>query len=189
MNISDIITIVFSSTLLATIITSVFNLLTNKRKDSIENIVKERKTWRDEIRVISFSIINSKNITDLKIAISELKVRINAYGIAYNSIFADSHIWEQIFIVESMESLSPTEFDKIKRRFVNQISCLLKYDWERAKAEIKGNIQTRVVIVSLIISFLLYSFRWFYNYNIGIGKIMDYWSYTVIFILFLHLLY
>ena len=65
MNISDIITIVFSSTLLATIITSVFNLLTNKRKDSIENIVKERKTWRDEIRVISFSIINSKNILQI----------------------------------------------------------------------------------------------------------------------------
>lgn len=184
MNVNDIVTIIFSSTLLATIITSVFNLLTNKRKDSIENIIKERKTWRDEMREISLSISKSNNIAELQIAISELKVRINAYGIAYNSIFADSHIWEQIFIVESMETLSPKEFDKIKRRFVNQISCLLKYDWERSKTEIKGNIQTRVVIVSLIISFLLYSFRWFYNYNIGSGKIMNFLSYTVIFILF-----
>lgn len=40
-------------------------------------------------------------------AISELKVRINAYGMTYNSIFADSHIWEKISIVESKESLSP----------------------------------------------------------------------------------
>ncbi len=184
MNVNDIFTIIFSSTLLATIITSVFNVLTNKRKDSIENIIKERKTWRDEMRVISLSISRSKDITELQIAISELKVRINAYGIAYNSIFADSHIWEQIFIVESKESLSPKEFDNIKRMLVNQISCLLKYDWERAKAEIKGNMQTRVVIVSLIVSFLLYSFRWFYNYNIGSGKIMNFLSYAVIFILF-----
>lgn len=184
MNVNDIVTIIFSSTLLTTIITSVFNVLTNKRKDSIENIIKERKTWRDEMRVISLSISKSKNITELQIAISELKVRINAYGIAHNSIFADSHIWEQIFIVESMESFSTKEFDNIKRRFVNQISCLLKYDWERAKAEIKGNMQTRVVIMSLIISFLLYSFRWFYNYNIGSGKIMNFLSYTVTFILF-----
>lgn len=184
MNVNDIVTIIFSSTLLTTIITLVFNLLTYKRKDSIENIIKERKTWRDEMRVIALSISKSESITELHIAISELKVRINAYGIAFNSIFADSHIWEQIFIAESMESLSPNEFDKIKRRLVNQISCLLKYDWERAKAEIKGNTQTRVVIVSLIISFLLYSFRWFYNYNIGSGKIMNFLSYTVFFILF-----
>lgn len=134
--------------------------------------------------MISLSISKSKNISELQIAISELKVRINAYGIAYNSIFADSHIWEQIFIVESMESLSLNELNNIKRKFVNQISCLLKYDWERAKVEIKGNMQTRVVIVTPILSFLLYSFRWFYNYNVGSGKIMNFLSYTVIFILF-----
>lgn len=184
MDVNNIVTIIFSSTLLATIITSVFNLLTNKRKESIENIIKERKTWRDELRMISLSISKSTDIKELQIAISELKVRINAYGISYNSIFSDAHIWEQIFIVESMESLSPEEFDNIKRLFVNQISCLLKYDWERSKVEIKGNIQTKVVIVSLIISFLLYSFRWFYNYNIGSGKIMNFLSYAVIFILF-----
>ena len=184
MNVTDIFTIRFSSTLLATIITSVFNLLSNKRKDYTENIIKERKTWRDEMRAISLSISKSKNVTELKIAISELKVRINAYGIAYNSIFADSHIWEQIFVVESIENVSSMQLDNIKQKFVNQISCLLKYDWERAKTEIKGNIHTRVVVVTLIISFLLYSFRWFYNYNIGSGKIMNYLSYTEMYIIF-----
>lgn len=32
MNVNDIVTVIFSSTLLATIITSVLNLLTNKKK-------------------------------------------------------------------------------------------------------------------------------------------------------------
>jgi len=44
MSIKDIVTIIFSSTLLTTIITTVFNSFINKRKDSIENITKERKT-------------------------------------------------------------------------------------------------------------------------------------------------
>ena len=184
MNANDIVTIIFSSTLLATLVTSAFNLLINKRKDSIDNIVKERKTWRDELRVISSSISKSKNIIELKLAISELKVRINAYGIADNSIFKDSNIWEQIFVVESKDFFSAKELDNIKRRFVNQISCLLKYDWERSKAEIKGSMQTRIVIISLIISYLLYSFRWFYYYNIGSGKIINFLSYTEVFILF-----
>ena len=184
MNINEIITIILSSTLLATIITSSFNLFISKRKESIENIVKERKTWRDELRVISHSISKSENITELQIAIDKLKVRINAYGMAYNSIFLDSHIWELIFIVESANNFSPEEFKNIKRSFINLISCYLKYDWERAKSEIKGSTQTIVVIVSLITSFLLYSLLWFYYYNIGSGKIINYLSYTVIFILF-----
>ncbi len=184
MNINDIVTIIFSSTLLATIITSVFNLLINNRKDSVDNIIKERKTWRDEMRVISLSIIKSKNIKQLKIAISELKVRINAYGIVCNSFLADTHIWKQILKVESKKSLSPKKFYRTKCMFVNQISCLLKYDWERSKSEIQGNIQTIAVIVSLIISFLLYSIRWFYNYNIGYGQIINYLSSIVIFTLF-----
>ena len=184
MNMNDIIVIVFSSTLLAATVTSIFNLLTNKRKESIENIVKERKTWRDEMRKISLSISKSRDIPELQIALSELKVRINAYGLAHNSIFADSHIWEQIFITESMESISSEEFVYLKQKFVSLISCLLKYDWERAKAEIKGSMQTKVVYMSLIISYLLYSLRWFYNFNIECGKIMNFLSYTTFFGLF-----
>ena len=92
MNVTDIFTIIFSSTLSATIITSVFNLLSNKRKDYTENIIKERKTWRDEMRAISLSISKSKNVTELKIAISELKVRINAYGIYNVPIIVDNLI-------------------------------------------------------------------------------------------------
>ena len=184
MSIHDITTIVFSSTLLATIITTVFNSFVNKRKDSIENITKERKTWRDELRIISLSISKSKNIMELQTIISELKVRINAYGIAYNSVFADSHIWEHIYIIESAESISSEAFQSIKRLFVNQISCLLKYDWERSKAEIKGNTQTRLIIISLLVSFLLYSLRWFYYYSIGSGNIMNFFSYCVVYSLF-----
>lgn len=183
MNIKDIIAIVFSSTLLSTMITVLFNLLSNRRKELIENITKERKEWRDQLRVIAKTIAKSKNKNQLNIAISELKVRINAYGITKDSIFYDSHFWKQINNLESNSTLANKELKKVKTYFVNQISCILKYDWERSKAEIKGNTQTKIVIASLATSFILYSIRWFYYYNIGISKIVNYISYCVLYIL------
>lgn len=183
MEIKDIITIIFSSTLITAIITAIFNLLMNRKKETIENITKERKVWRDELRRIALSIQKSNDIDELLMAVSELKVRINAYGMVRNSIFEDSHIWQLINSLESLESISIEDLRKIKRKFVNQISCILKYDWERSKAEIKGNVQTRIVIISLIISFLLYSIKWFYNYKLGSDEILFYILYCFIYTL------
>lgn len=183
MEVKDIITIVFSSTLLTTVITVIFNLLTIKRKDSIENITKERKEWREQLRIISKEIAETKNISELHIAISELKVRINAYGIAENFIIHDSHLWKRIKELEKNPALNDEKLEEVKIYFVDQISCLLKYDWERTKAEIKGNTQTKVVIVSLIVSFFLYSIRWFYYYSLGIGRISSYISYCVLYVI------
>lgn len=188
MSIKDVITIIFSSTLITTIITTVFNLVTNKKKDSIENITKERKNWRDELREISNEIYISRNLKEMKIAVSKLKVRINSYGIAINSVFMDTHIWEEIHYLESMQDVSTEELQGLKCKFVNLISCNLKYDWERSKAEIRGNAQTKIVIISLIVSFILSSIRWFYTYNLESDKIYNYISYCAMYALFVHLL-
>lgn len=183
MSVKDIITIIFSSTLITTVITTIFNLFTNKKKDAIENITKERKSWRDELRRISLRIYKSKNLKELKIAVSELKVRSNAYGIASNTIFKDVFIWESINKLESTNCMSKKDFENTKREFVDLISCNLKYDWERSKAEIKGNTQTKIVAICLLISFVLYSVRWFYYYSIGVGIISNYLSFCTMYIL------
>lgn len=185
MEAKDILTIAFSSTLITTLITGMLNLLTSKKKDAIENITKERKEWRDQLRIISKAIAESENIAQLHVAISDLKVRINAYGIAKNFVFYDTHFWKQINRLESdnNNSYSEENLKDIKIAFVNQISCLLKYDWERSKAEIKGNTQTKIVAISLMISFFFYSLRWFYYYSSGTGKIDDYLSYCILYTL------
>ncbi|WP_308698352.1 hypothetical protein [uncultured Thomasclavelia sp.] len=92
----NLITIILSSTVISAIITTFLTFTTNKRKDTVEYIIKERKIWRDELRLISNNIAESKNLRELKVAISKLKVRINPYGLANNLIFYDSYIWEQI---------------------------------------------------------------------------------------------
>ena len=58
----DIFIAIFSSTVISAVITTIYNSFTNNRKDILENIVKERKTWRDELRVISCDVAQSKNL-------------------------------------------------------------------------------------------------------------------------------
>ena len=176
---NDLIPVILSSTLVTTVLTLFVNAVANRRSASIENITKERKTWRDEMREIAKEIQSSKDSRQLRIALSTLKVRINAYGIAKNSLFNDAHFWHQIRCFEQKKEHTYDELEETKCIFVGLISCLLKFDWERSKAEIKGNLPTRVLTISLIVSFIIYSVKWFYFYDIGAGKVSNYFSYMV----------
>ncbi len=182
MNTNDLITIVFSSTVIATIITTIFNLFKSRKENSLENITKERKAWRDELRTIALIIQKSKNQEELNIAICQLKVRINAYGQTRYWIFQDAYIWELIYVVESKKIISHEELKTIKHQFVDLISCMLKYDWDRSKAEIKGSTHTRIVVVTLTISFLLYSARLFFNYDTSVNDYISFCTFYFIFI-------
>lgn len=169
MEIKELIAIVLSSTVLTTIITAVLNLITNKRKESIENITKERKEWRDQLRSIATEIQECENLYDLSVPISKLKVRINAYGIINNSILKDSHLWDKMYDLE--QTYNKTQINETKQLkyfknyFINQISCLLKFDWERSKTEITGNRYIIFVITSLVVSFFLCTINWLYYYH------------------------
>lgn len=180
----NILMIILSSTVISAIITTILTYVTNKRKDTVENIVKERKLWRDELRTISIDISNSKNLNELKKAINKLKVRINPYGMCEEIIFYDSYIWKEIGKLENCNQLSKADLEERKRIFINLVSCLLKFDWERVKNEIKGSIQTKLVIISLCVCFIIYSVLWFWNYHLGAGKIIHYISYCTVYSIF-----
>lgn len=181
---TEILTVLFSSTVVSAVFTALLNLFFRRRKDSLDNITKERKAWRDELRNISSEIAKSKSLDELLFSVNNLKVRINAYGIANNSLFSDSHIWHQIYLLEKKKSMSAEELKESKSMFVNIISCILKFDWERSKVEIKGNAQTKIVISSLILSFFLYSINWFLNHSISQEEIKSYFSYCIFYSIF-----
>lgn len=178
-------TIILSSTVISAIITTIVSVFINKRKDTIENIIKERKNWRDDLRVISLEISKSKNLKELKHIIGKLKVRINPYGFAKEDIFYDTFIWKQINVLENCNKMKKGELEKCKNKYINLISCLLKFDWERSKNEIKGSIQTKFVIVSLIICHLFYSIKWICDFGFEKEKNMDYISYCVVYTIFI----
>lgn len=178
------VTIILSSTVISTIITTLVTIFINKRKDTIENIIKERKNWRDDLRVISLEISKSKNLKELKHIVGKLKVRINPYGLAKEDIFYDTFIWKQIIELEKCKKMKREELQKYKNRYINLISCLLKFDWEKSKNEIKGSIQTKFVVVSLIICYLFYSIKWLCDFGFEKEKNMDYISHCVVYTIF-----
>ena len=55
-----------SSAILSTTITSLFGLLSNRKKDYLENITKERKEWRDYLRNFIENISKYTNIKDVE---------------------------------------------------------------------------------------------------------------------------
>ncbi|EOS26519.1 hypothetical protein C806_01255 [Lachnospiraceae bacterium 3-1] len=177
-----IVTIILSSTVISAIITTLVNIFINRKKDMIENITKERKNWREDLRKVSLDIAKSENLKELKVAISKLKVRINAFGMIDAFVLHDSYLWEQIKRIEKCEKMSKNKLEKNKTICVNLISCLLKFDWERTKNEVKGDLYTKFVIISFCCCFLLYSIKWFIFYKYDREMMLDYVSYCEIYL-------
>jgi len=128
----------------------------------------------------------------MKHIINELKVLINTRGVVRKSYLDDYHIWEKIYAFEKYmyedynsetnKTKRYKELERYKNIFIGFISCLLKYDWERSKREIDGNIHTLFVVLSLLTSFALYTFRYYCD-SVNYEKNIDYISYCAIFYL------
>lgn len=182
--------LILTSTVIATIVSGLFAFYQNYRSNKISKITDERKAWRDDIRIISKNIMAYTNEHKLEKEITKLKVKINAYGnstfydkkdpeISTNKIklcekikikkqkrkqdvlqtkyyINDSHIWKQIHILENNNYEQ-----KDKKKLVDYLSYLLKYDWERAKSEI------------LIDKQMIYS-RWIFAISYSLVLLLNY---------------
>ena len=96
MTIEFILTMILSSTVVSSIVVALFSLLSNRKREFIENITKERKEWRDELRKIVEDITKCADVKQFQVQIEKLKVRINPYGQSTSLFFDDSYIWEYI---------------------------------------------------------------------------------------------
>ena len=88
----NLIGIILSSTLLATLITSIITFVRERKKDYIYNIIKERKDWRDAIRSFSKKVNKCNSIKELRNILPLLKVYINPYGKCFNNILYDPYM-------------------------------------------------------------------------------------------------
>ena len=76
--------------------------------------------------------------------------------------FSTIHIyWEAIHDLNNQNKKDGFQLEEKKSELVSLISCVLKHDWERAKEEIKGSIQTRILIIAFVIGFALFSTCYF----------------------------
>jgi hypothetical protein len=157
---SDTVIIILSSTLLASVVSSVISYIINKKNISMQYITTERQAWRNSIRELAEKIYNV-DINNIGLELVKLKVRINSYGRYYKSYEFDTHIWDLIKKLEKSKN-DNDDFKRNKDLLIDYLSILLKYDWERSKTEIIGNkkfllrVLFYISTISLVIYFYFY---------------------------------
>lgn len=147
---------ILASSLVATIVTVIFQFSANKKSDNLKYITSERMQWRQELRTIAEEI-QSTDQQNIQSVLVKLKVRINAYGLSLPDICEkDGHLWLIMRIMEKEDNIE--RFELHKELLINFISLLLKQDWEKSKEEVKGNIMDAVLTIIYMgfICFLIY---------------------------------
>ena len=128
---------ILGSSVIVAMIAFISSLIMSSKQNRLQYITAERKEWRERIRSIEKRLGTSSYKETLQI-INELKANINSYGKDEKIILKDSHIWD---IIEKIES---TNYNKKslamdKKKLIDYIVLLLKYDWERSKKETQLN--------------------------------------------------
>ena len=124
--------------LISSIITSTFAFKSGERKIEIENITEQRKQWREKIRELSLHIkdaYESDSNDKLEKLYVELKLSLNPTDNNDHEILKT--LWNLIYSTESKSYKRDVYFT-----LIDQISLLLKHDWERAKSEAKPSFFT-----------------------------------------------
>lgn len=165
-NMNDIINSILQSSVIGAIvpafIAAVVSLMTNKKARSLKYVTGERQAWRDKIREIAV-MLNYADYKETRKALAELKIRINAFGNCKNGEYMnDAHIWCLIHEMED-EKLTLNELYDKQKLLIEYLSLLLKYDWERSKKEINGDlyrIAALVMYAFTTIAFFAYGFMY-----------------------------
>lgn len=153
--------IIFSSTVIAAIVSAIVTFWTNGKKASAEYVTADRRKWREEIREIAEKL-DGANYHETIRQLNRLKVRINAYGeYLFQCERYDSHIWELIHEIEEQKPLGE-ELQKKQRQMIQYLSLMLKFDWERSKSEIKGDIFGICGWLLVVVSLVGYAFHGYF---------------------------
>ena len=162
---------ILGSSVIAALISALIAAYGTRRQDKLKYITSERKEWRSDIRKIASQIQACDNQKELLVLITDLEVRINAYGVnenkGYKNYLVDSHIWDLLNGLK--KEIKSTEFDndinqidsslnQYKNKLLKQLSLLLKHDWERAKSEVKDDWYNMVSIFLLVLSYIVMMF-------------------------------
>lgn len=121
--------IVLTSSVVAGVVSAFVSIWSTQRKISIENITKERKEWREKVRVKTLEVHNAlvgRNDDELK----RLKVEFTL--ILNPTVSSDN---DDLSIIKCIKL--PKEGNEINcsDEFSKKVSYLLKHDWERSKLE------------------------------------------------------
>ena len=134
--------LILSSAVISAVISGCVAVLNFKRQNNQQYITGERIVWREEIRTIAQEL-NGASYKETLDALVRLKMRINAFGNKEkdNLYMYDAHIWKVIAEIE--EKKCSKKLLRLKQKqLIEYLALLLKFDWERSKKEVQGNIRS-----------------------------------------------
>lgn len=154
--------IILTSTVIAAAISVLANVYNSRRTEKLKYITEERQKWREDIREIAEKITKCSQF-NIGVQLTRLRMRINANGVKAiiskkegndgkkaGLYLEDAHIWKLIDELENPKCID--KFEDNKKKLFLYLSALLKYDWERAKQEVKGSELDSLQIVFSVLS-------------------------------------
>lgn len=161
---NEIIIAILTSSIIASFISSVIAYFQFRKNNHLVFITGERQKWREDIRNIADRIESSQSFEEMKNALVDLKVRINAYGRNSDDVMQDSHIWDVIDKLEKHDG----QYETAKKLLILYLSMLLKMDWERSKAEVQGNGYQIAMYLAFLCAEMSFSYTYFVLLNLSL---------------------
>ncbi|WP_434122107.1 hypothetical protein [Salinicoccus roseus] len=124
----NIITAIISSSLITSILSSLFTFFTTRysliRSQKVKYITEERQKWRQDIKEKIVKFNTAETLEDMK----KIKYFIQL------SLNPDDE--EDRKIIKCMERIIENKIDKDVKELQLRVAILLKHDWERVKKEV-----------------------------------------------------
>jgi len=129
----EIVKIILTSSVVASVIAAFVSTWVGQRKISIENITQERTKWREKIRERSLEV-HIAIINKDKVALEKLHAEF--------SLIVNPK--KDIEILNCIKVPNDEKEIDLSNEFISRTSLLLKHDWERAKKE-AGPLFCRII--------------------------------------------
>ena len=140
----EIVKIILTSSVVASVIAAFVSTWIGQRKISIENITQEQTKWREKIRKksleVHIAIINKEKVALEKLH-AEFSLIVNPKK--------DIDILNCIKLPEKGKEID------LSNEFISRVSLLLKHDWERVKKE-AGPLFCRIVCIGKLCDWLTF---------------------------------
>jgi hypothetical protein len=116
--------VLLASTVVAAIVSGIVAVLTSERHLASENVIQERKNWREHVREIAAQVYDAINCGEsdankFRELRAKLALRLNPH---------DADDQEILALVAPGDATRAEEFNR-------RVALLLKHDWERAKRD------------------------------------------------------
>lgn len=160
----------FELILSSAVVVAVINMIIQNKNNKLQYITNERSNWRKELKEISVKLQQAEMPEQMESSLLELKNRINSYGQHFGEyppvekmdFLKDEHIWR---IIDDIEK-GMGNFEKNKKKLLECIGLLLKFDWERAKKEVKPRMGITLSLILALIGGIMEIFTWMDNQEI-----------------------